>query len=75
MTAEKTAEQRIDQLEKHVIKLTLHLNQITEACNDNTEWRKDICEGLQSLGDAMADDVEIVFTPDDSLRRDKSKDN
>ena len=64
-----TLEERVKHLEKEFIRLTHHLNAVTEACKENTEWRKDILEA------SIAFDEEITFTPDESLSRNKNKDH
>jgi len=65
-----TLEERVKHLEKEFIRITHHLNTVTEAVNENTDWRREILETS-----IVMDEEEITFTPDKALLRDKAKDH
>ena len=65
-----TLEERVKHLEKEFIRITHHLNTVTEAVNENTDWRREILEAT-----VVMDEEEITFTPDKALLRDKAKDH
>jgi len=65
-----TLEERVRFLEKEFVRITHHLNTVTEAVNENTDWRREILEAT-----VVMDEEEITFTPDKALLRDKAKDH
>ena len=65
-----TLEERVKHLEKEFVRITHHLNTVTEAVNENTDWRREILEAT-----VVMDEEEITFTPDKALLRDKAKDH
>ena len=65
-----TLEERVKHLEKEFVRITHHLNTVTEAVNENTDWRREILETS-----IVMDEEEITFTPDKALLRDKAKDH
>ena len=65
-----TLEERVKNLEKEFVRITHHLNTVTEAVNENTDWRREILEAT-----VVMDEEEITFTPDKALLRDKAKDH
>lgn len=65
-----TLEERVRFLEKEFVRITHHLNTVTEAVNENTDWRREILETS-----IVMDEEEITFTPDKALLRDKAKDH
>ena len=65
-----TLEERVKHLEKEFVRITHHLNTVTEAVNENSDWRREILEAT-----VVMDEEEITFTPDKALLRDKAKDH
>ena len=65
-----TLEERVRFLEKEFVRIPHHLNTVTAAVNENTDWRREILEAT-----VVMDEEEITFTPDKALLRDKAKDH
>lgn len=62
---------RIDDMEKKFNRLVKNHNELVEAVNDNTEFRADLIEDMQRA----EEELEILFTPESDILRDKSKDH
>ncbi len=63
--------ERIDDMEKKFNRLVKNHNELVEAVNDNTEFRADLIEDMQRA----EEELEILFTPESDILRDKSKDH
>lgn len=63
--------ERIDDMEKKFNRLVKNHNELVEAVNDNTEFRAELIEDMQRA----EEELEILFTPESDILRDKSKDH